>query len=140
MSSYEPTGDPPDRSDTGVVGERVGAQIVDLVLMAVQLGVVVLVLGSGTGAFLLGLLTLPLYGGLQEGYWDGQTVGKKVFGIRVVSERGGDCSVGQAFARNAPALAIPGWLAYLVALLSMAASDYRQRLFDRVAGTVVVSS
>ena len=121
-----------------MVGERVGAQVVDIVLMTVQVLAVFLVLGVGPGTFILALLTLPFYGGLQEGYWDGQTVGKKVFGIRVVSEHGGECTVGQAFGRNAPAFAMPGWLAYLVALLSMASSDYRQRVFDRLAGTVVV--
>lgn len=139
-----PTHTRPGRGDTDVVGARIGAQVVDIVLMTVQVFAITFVLSALTGSsdprpfFFLSLLTLPLYGGLLEGYWDGQTVGKRLFGIRVVDESGRACSVGQAFGRNAPAVVMPGWLAYLVALASMAASDRRQRLFDRFAGTVVV--
>ncbi|WP_435143559.1 RDD family protein [Halobaculum sp. P14] len=131
------------RDRTDVVGGRIVAQIIDVIAMTVQILVVAVALGallggSGTGPVAVGILTLPLYGGLLEGYWDGQTLGKKFVGIRVVDRRGGDCSVGQAFVRNLPAVVMPGWLVYLVALASMAASDTRQRVFDRLAETVVV--
>ncbi len=49
---------------------------------------------------------------------------------------------GKAFLRNIPVLVffIPyyGVFGYTAALISMAATDKRQRLFDRVAETVVV--
>lgn len=133
----------PTRDQTDVVGARIAAQIVDVVAMTVQLIVVGVlfagVLGiGGRGGVTLALLTLPAYGGLLEGYWNGKTLGKALLGIRVVDERGGPCSVGQAFVRNLPAVIMPGWLVYLVALASMAATDRRQRVFDQVAATVVV--
>ena len=138
MSPYR--GKPPSIDDTNVVGARIGAQIVDIVVMFVQILLVSMLLGGGRGAVFLSFLTLPLYGGLLEGYWNGQTLGKKALGIRVVDERGPDATVSQAFVRNIPAVVIPGWLMYLVALASMAMTDRRQRVFDQVAGTVVVGA
>ena len=133
-------GNRPSIHDTNVVGARIGAQVIDIVAMFVQLVIVATLLGGGRGGFFLALLTLPLYGGLLEGYWNGQTLGKAALGIKVVDEQGGEVTVAQALVRNFPAVAIPGWLAYLVALASMAMSDRRQRVFDRFAGTVVVGT
>lgn len=138
MSTYG--GKPPSIHDTSVVGARIGAQIIDIVAMFLQLAVVATLLGGGRGGAFLALLTLPLYGGLLEGYWNGQTLGKATLGIKVVDEQGGEVTVAQALVRNFPAVFIPGWLAYLVALASMAMSDRRQRVFDRYAGTVVVGT
>lgn len=98
-----------------------------------------LVGGNGSRVLVYALFLLfPLYGGLFEGYNGGQTPGKAALGIRVVSDQGGDCSPGQAFLRNLPAVFVPGTLVYIVALASMAASDRRQRVFDHLASTVVV--
>jgi uncharacterized RDD family membrane protein YckC len=83
-------------------------------------------------------LTLPLYGGLLEGLWNGQTVGKRVLGIRVVGSGGDEASLGQAFARNVPAVIMFSWATSAVALSSMAISDRRQRVFDLLADTYVV--
>lgn len=130
--------DRPGRRATDVVGGRIGAQIIDVIAMTVQLVAVATLLGGGRGGFFLGLLTLPLYGGLLEGYWNGQTLGKKALGIKVVDARGGKVTVGQAAIRNLPAVIMPGWLVYLVALASMAMTDTRQRVFDQIAGTVVI--
>lgn len=135
----------PDRQDTDVVGERIIAQILDVVLMTIQLFAVLFFLTAvldtpGPIAFLLGLASLPLYGGLFEGYWNGQTPGKRIVDIRVVDVHGSDCSPGQGFARNLPAALMPGWPVYLVALACMAMTDRRQRLFDLLVGTVVVNA
>lgn len=143
MSGYS---GPPSRYDTDVVGKRVLAQIVDLVLsFGLLVGTMVLV-GTGLGrpapeaVFVVSPPVLVLYGGLLEGYWNGQTVGKRAVGIRVVDETGEPITVQQAFVRNVPAVVIPGWLAYLVALASMASTERRQRLFDLLARTVVVDA
>jgi len=128
----------PSRHDTDVVGARIGAQILDIIVMTIQLVVIAGLLGGGRAGLFLALFTLPLYGGLLEGYWNGQTLGKKLLDIRVVDERGPEITVGQAFIRNVPSVLLPGWLVYLVALASMAMTDRRQRVFDQVAGTVVV--
>lgn len=142
----------PVRSDlqtTNVVGDRIVAQLVDLVLMAVQAVVVGAVLAllfqprsleSFRAIGLLGSLTLPLYGSLLEGYWNGQTVGKRVAGIKVVDERGHEPSIGQAVVRNLPAVVLFSWLTTVVALASIAISDRRQRVFDLAADTYVVEA
>lgn len=137
----------PDHDTTNVVGARIGAQLVDLVLMFVQVVVVAAVLvflarperaETARGFAFFGVLTLPLYGGLLEGYWNGQTVGKRLAGIKVVDERGRDPSVGKAIGRNLPAVVLFSWLTTVVALAAIATSDYRQRLFDMAADTYVV--
>lgn len=78
------------------------------------------------------------HGGLLEGYWNGQTVGKRLLGIEVVDGHGEAPSVGQAFARNLPAVVLFSWLTSAVALAAMAATDRRQRVFDVAPGTVDV--
>ncbi|WP_435174325.1 RDD family protein [Halorussus sp. AFM4] len=137
----------PDRHATDVVGARIGAQFVDLVLQFVQVVGVAVALGSLVrpegeaavrGLVGLGFLTLPLYGGLLEGFWNGQTVGKRLAGIRVVDRRGDDPSVGQVLVRNLPAVVLFSWLTSAVALAAIATSERNQRVFDGVAGTYVV--
>lgn len=145
--------DAPTRDDTDVIGKRVGAQIIDIILMGIVFFVVLTVFGALGGAagpdssvggaissigVLLAIGLSLGYGFLLEGFWDGYTVGKKLLGIKAVNEDGSELSAVDAFIRNIPAPFSLGWLAYLVALLSMAESDKRQRLFDRLAGTVVV--
>ncbi|NHN59130.1 MULTISPECIES: RDD family protein [Halorussus] len=137
----------PDRDSTDVVGSRIGAQVVDLILQFVQVLAVTAALASlfrpegeaaARGLVGLGFLTLPLYGGLLEGTWNGQTVGKRLAGIRVVSRRGRDPSLGQALARNLPAVVLFSWLTSAVALAAIAMSERNQRVFDGIAGTYVV--
>jgi uncharacterized RDD family membrane protein YckC len=139
----------PDETTTDVVGERVGAQIIDTIALFVQLVVVAFALGvlarpSSEGAVrglvFLGVFTLPLYGGLLEAYWNGQTLGKRVMGIKVVDDRGAEPTVGQALTRNIPALVLFSWLTTAVALVAVATDDRRQRLFDRAAATYVVDA
>ena len=140
----------PNRDDTDVIGARIGAQIVDSIAMGILLFVPMWVLGgigglagesAGAGMSLIGLLVggvLALgYGFLLEGLWDGYTVGKRLFGIKVVEEDGSPCSLGSAFVRNLLEI-IDGFLYYVIGFVAMALSDRRQRIGDRLAGTVVV--
>lgn len=150
----------PERSDTDVFDSRIGAQIVDLILLIVVfvgllvlLSVVLAVLLSATGTaeselgdllgslVVLGVaLTALSYSAVLETLWNGQTVGKRLFGIRVVGEQGEPIGPGKAVVRNLPVFVSYGMLANLVAILSIASTDRRQRLFDKVAGTVVVDA
>lgn len=134
---------------TNVVGARIGAQIVDLLvlfvqMLAVSVGLAVLLRpdteASIRGFVYLSFLTLPVYGGLLEGYWNGQTVGKRLLGIKVVDSRGDEASVGQAIVRNLPAVVLFSWVTSAVALASIAMTDRRQRVFDSFAGTYVVGA
>ena len=84
------------------------------------------------------LLITFLYFVLQEGLL-GATIGKQLVGLRVVGREGRRITFGQAFVRNLlrPIDALPGF--YLVGGLMTLNSPLRQRLGDRVAGTIVVN-
>jgi len=110
----------------GFVSGLVGAQASDF-----DDGVTVSVLVAG--------VTVLAYGFVLEAAWNGQTVGKRLLGIRVLTEAGDEIGAGKALVRNVPAITSLSWLAYLVALVSMAMADRRQRLFDILASTVVVN-
>lgn len=141
---------PPDRNDTNVVGARIGAQIIDSIIVVIIIFVSLAIFG-GIGAIggrsaamgglfvglFFGFVGSILYGLLLEGAWDGYTVGKKIFGIKVVKEDGSACDYGSAFVRNLLEI-IDGLVYYLVGFIAMAMSDKRQRIGDRLAGTVVV--
>jgi len=138
MSGYSKR---PDRDDTDVVGARVGAQIVDNVVTAVAL---LGVFFGGMAVGLPGMLSLffgmavaGFYTFLLEGAWDGKTLGKELFDIKVVTEDGGECGYVDSLVRNVLQL-VDGFFYYAVGLVLMASSDKRQRLGDRVADTVVV--
>jgi uncharacterized RDD family membrane protein YckC len=139
----------PDERTTDVVGARIGAQVIDTVLLFVQVVVVTLLLvllvqpesrDAVDGLAALTVLTLPLYGGLFEGLWNGQTPGKRFTGIKVVDRQGREPGLGKALGRNVPAIVLFSWVTTAVALAAIATSDLRQRLFDGVAGTYVVDA
>lgn len=73
-----------------------------------------------------------------EGLWNGQTVGKKVFGLRVIQESGVRISWLQAVLRNLarPVDRLP--IFYLVGGLTALFTPSQQRLGDLLAGTVVI--
>ncbi|MCK6630851.1 MAG: RDD family protein [Fimbriimonadaceae bacterium] len=132
------------------LGSRAVAHLVDLILWALVLftltflisflSVFDYIVGSLAGAF---LMMLPILGTflffiLFEGLWNGQTVGKKMMGIRVRKLDGTGITFGNALARNLlrPADFFPG--TYFIGMLSMVTSPTSQRLGDMVAGTIVV--
>ena len=130
---------------TDVVGARVAAQVVDLVCLFLQVIAVTVVLAFSPeteselrGYIFPGFVTLPLDGGLREGFWNGQTVGKRMLGIKVVNSRGDEPGFGQALVRNVPAVILFTWISTAVGLAAIAINDRRQRLFDEAAGTYVV--
>ncbi|WP_245800261.1 RDD family protein [Haladaptatus litoreus] len=138
----------PTRDDTQVVGSRIGAQIVDSIAMFVIAFIPAFIVGfiggllgidglSGIGILLSGLAAL-CYWLLIESLWDGYTIGKRLFDIRVVQEDGSPCSLGSSAILNLLEI-IDGFFYYLIRFIAMAITDKRQRLGDRVAGTVVVS-
>lgn len=96
--------------------------------------------GSEEALTILAFLSLLAYNTLFEAYWNGQTIGKRVTGIKVVDRHGADPSLKQALIRNIPsAVPIGGTLAVIAALVAMASTDLRQRNFDIFADTYVVA-
>src|SRR6201993_3994870 len=78
------------------------------------------------------------YSALLEGFWNGQTIGKRLFHLRVVDQTGLPLRIEQAWVRNLMRVfdALP--FAYLAAGISVLSSRLMQRFGDRVAGTLVV--
>lgn len=103
----------------------------------------VLVSGVVGGIFLsillvvLGFLFLG-YKLLLEAFWNGQTLGKRAAGIRVVRDNGLPVEFLQALVRNLMRIVdmLPSY--YIVGAITVLASKRNQRLGDMVAGTVVV--
>lgn len=79
-----------------------------------------------------------VYGALLEGFWNGQTIGKRLFHLRVIDQSGLPLRIEQAWVRNLIRVfdALP--LAYLVGGASVLSSRLMQRFGDRVAETLVV--
>lgn len=74
---------------------------------------------------------------LMEAFLNGQTLGKKLCGLRVVARNGGKAGFFRILVRNLMRV-IDGLGAYLVGLLIALASRSRQRLGDHLAGTMVI--
>jgi uncharacterized RDD family membrane protein YckC len=73
-----------------------------------------------------------------EWLWNGQTVGKRAFGLRVINEDGSPAGFVAVFVRNLVRIAdfLPSF--YGFGLLSIIVSSRSQRLGDLAAGTFVV--
>jgi len=80
-----------------------------------------------------------LYGGLFEAFWNGQTIGKRVVGIRVLSKDGQPISGFQAVLRNVLRVAdMQPFPLYVVGLCAATMNRRFQRLGDLAARTIVV--
>lgn len=110
---------------------RVADSIIDgLVLFLPSLVAAALIPGLGE------LLLWFLYESLLIAKWNGQTIGRKVCGFRVISSDGRPCGTGQACART-----VAQFLSLLIFCIGylMVAFDGRKRaLHDHIAGTVCV--
>ena len=137
------------------LGTRAAAAVVDTAICAALFILLLLLVrwlgGSGIGpdgALSPFALTLYFVGQfvilwgyyvLWEGLRDGQTPGKRIFGLRVVREGGLAVDFAASAARNLVRVLDmqPGFL-FGVGLVSAALSRQSRRLGDHVAGTVVV--
>jgi uncharacterized RDD family membrane protein YckC len=117
---------------------RLGAAVVDIVLIGAVGGVLAATLrldpGSLGGA--TGLLALAYFLAFEGA--SGQTPGKNLFGLVVVTDRGEPCGFREAAIRTLLRLidALPVF--YLVGVLAILLTDEQQRLGDLAADTVVV--
>ena len=140
---------PPVAMEVHVTGRRVLATIVDAIVFSSFFWVMSLLFGTTTaeggqvGFSLSGLPSLFsfvvvfAYYMLLEGYL-GQTLGKMLLGIKVVREdTGGVPGLGPAALRTVLRI-IDGLFFYLVAFVSVLASQKNRRLGDMVANTLVV--
>lgn len=136
---------PPDLGTEGeVVGKRILAIAIDTVGLWLLTGLlseitvrIATVLGGLVAA--LGVVGYFAYFIYFEAEY-GQTVGKKVAGVVVVTEDGDPISYRQAAIRSL--LRIVDWLPvfYLVGIVAIYLTDREQRLGDVVADTIVLRS
>ncbi|GAC1405228.1 MAG: hypothetical protein NVSMB52_19060 [Chloroflexota bacterium] len=127
--------------------KRLGAIVIDTIVLIVVLLVVGLLAGSSKGssveitgapAFLYFLIDF-LYFIVLEALF-AATLGKMVVGIRVVRADGSKLGWGGAVVRNILRIVdgFPYFIPYLLGAIVMWASPNKQRLGDMAAGTVVV--
>lgn len=136
---------------TEVVGRRIGAALIDIALMALLFVVLGLALGEGEtsdgnasitlegGSFVLYLGLMLLYYFATEAT-SGQTLGKRLLGVRVVRADGSPAGAGAIAGRTALRLIdlLPAF--YLLGLGVMLATKRKQRIGDLAVGTVVTRS
>jgi uncharacterized RDD family membrane protein YckC len=129
------------------VGNRGFAAVVDfLVALLITAGLEVGYgqIGAPGDAALGGLIRLLLvvlgwsYFILLEWLWNGQTVGKRAFGLRVINEDGSPAGFVAVFVRNLVRLVDFLPALYGLGLLSIVFTSRSQRLGDLAAGTFVV--
>lgn len=130
------------------LGTRAIAQLLDiLILGGVLLGVwfaaaAVGQAGVDTVAYLLALIGSFVvvfgYFWASEAFWSGQTVGKRVFRLRAVGDRGEPMTFAQAGIRNIVRIVDFLPYAYGVGIVVLFVNGKGKRLGDLAAGTVVV--
>ena len=140
-----------DRTD--VLGRRIGAALLDLVLLTILFVVLGLLIGDskaedgeasvnldGAGALLFFALTF-LYYGLTEAM-TGQTLGKRLLGVRVVNAADGSKPGAGAIAARTVLRVIDALpFAYLLGLIVvLATGKRRQRIGDLAGGTTVAAA
>lgn len=132
------------------LGERVAARLIDFGLF-VAVFLVFLLLFSLTGLLQSGGLVISvmliIYGGgfvfydlLCEIFMNGQSIGKRLLKIKVISLDGAQPSLGQYFIRWVFRIVDFTLTQWLGALVCVAVTDNKQRIGDIVAGTTLIKT
>ena len=133
-----------------VIGRRIGAALVDLVVLSVVFVALGLALGEGESSGSNASITLEgaealLYLALVLLYYfateaiTGRTLGKALLGLRVATPDGGRAGPGRVAVRTVLRLVDGLPFLYLVGFVCMLATgERRQRLGDLAAGTRVM--
>lgn len=130
------------------LGTRAIAQILDLLILTFVLGgvyfaaIAVGAAGMDSLAYLIAIIGTFVvvfgYFWTCEAFWSGQTVGKKVFRLRAVGDRGEPMTLFQAGIRNVVRIVDFLPYAYGVGLVVLFVNGKGKRLGDLAAGTIVV--
>lgn len=126
------------------VGERIAGYFVDLLVIIAYIIVILFIMIGGNiigwNSVILFLFFIPVffYDLVSEIYMNGQSVGKRVMKIKVVSLDGGQASVGQYLIRWLFRLVDFSMTNNLCALICVAVSEKKQRVGDMVGGTTLI--
>jgi uncharacterized RDD family membrane protein YckC len=134
--------------DLASLGERILGRILDGIFLAVYLLILVFVIigMAQIGPFiennpwLIVAFAAPVvfYDLVCEAAFNGQSLGKKIMGIKVISLNGEQASLSQYLIRWLFRLIDFSFTSSLCALIMVAATEKRQRLGDMIAGTTLV--
>ncbi len=130
-------------------GTRLGAYLLDLLvrsaaLYAIVLGLSIVLLPLASTGFPIGVYFVVAfllewgYGCFFETWWNGQTPGKRAFGLRVIKTEGYAIGFYEAMIRNLLRAADFVPLFYAAGFLTAISNPRLQRIGDLVAGTMVV--
>jgi uncharacterized RDD family membrane protein YckC len=134
--------------DLASLGDRIVAFIIDMVILIAYIIIISLLTGftsnsfSDSVAWVFILLFLPaaFYSLLSETFLNGQSVGKKVMGIKVISLNGNQPTFSQYLLRWLFRL-VDIWLfGSVVAFIVVVATEKHQRIGDLIAGTTLVKT
>jgi uncharacterized RDD family membrane protein YckC len=136
--------------DLASVGERFVAWLVDAIIFAAYFIAIGITIGSfsGTGIFMeknpwiafLFFLPFIFYNLLCEIGLNGQTIGKKVMKVKVVSLNGEQAGIGQYLIRWLFRMLDIYLFDGLPAFICVTVSEKKQRLGDMIAGTTVIKT
>jgi uncharacterized RDD family membrane protein YckC len=129
--------------DLAGVGDRIIAYLIDFLIYVAYYIMVFLIMQNTwrTGGYyyqLAAFLPILLYQLLCEVFMNGQSIGKKIKNIRVISLDGNQPHIGQYLIRWLFRIVDSMMTTGLVAILTIALSAKGQRLGDMLAGTTVV--
>lgn len=129
------------------VASRGLAWLIDVLVVLVMITAAVLVIGqlaTIAGGFAMALLFVAIflaqwwYSALLEWWWGGQTIGKRIVGLRTLTERGLRVGFLQAVIRNLVRMIDILPAVYLAGMTSALLDAKGRRLGDLAAGTIVV--
>jgi uncharacterized RDD family membrane protein YckC len=133
----------------GSLGDRIVARLIDKIILGAYIIVVLAIIGfsnfsqfTSNNGWIVFLLILPVvfYHLICELAFDGQSAGKKVMAIKVISLTGEQPSIGQYLNRWIFRLVDFTLTGNFLAVIMVAVSEKKQRLGDLVAGTAVVKT
>lgn len=129
------------------IGERIVARLIDLGIFLAILIIFSITLTNnsftaGSNAYAIFMIFLGIcyvfYNLFYEIFLDGQSVGKKIMKIKVISIDGSQASVGQYFIRWIFRVVDFPLTAQIGGMFCVILSDNKQRIGDIVAGTTVI--
>lgn len=131
------------------LGERVAARLIDLAAFMI-VGILLMLLMTLTPAAQSGIVVISIwsvYGAcfvfydlITEIFMNGQSLGKKLMKIKVISLNGGQASLGQYFIRWLFRLVDFSLTAQIGGLICVAVTENKQRIGDIIAGTTLIKT
>lgn len=135
--------------DLASLGERIIGRILDGLVLVGYAFLILAIIGFSnfwpflsSSPWMIFFLALPyiFYDLASEMLLNGQSVGKRVMGIKVISLDGGQATTSQYLIRWLFRLIDFTFSSSLLALIMVAATEKRQRLGDKVANTTLVKT